>query len=92
MKELDKVQFLNAPVSWTGLFSDALESFAQQFWVAQKQTEAFRHIQHRRNSAASTPVAAPQPACHLGHPPSRCRHFRSMNRPFSLGRLIPVQH
>ncbi len=40
MKEQEKVQFLNAPVSQTGLFGDAVESFAQQFSAAQKQTEA----------------------------------------------------
>ncbi len=36
--EQEKVQFLNAPVSQTGLFGDAVESFAQQFSAAQKQT------------------------------------------------------
>ncbi len=40
MKEVDKARFLNAPVSQTGLFSDAVENFAQQFSAAQKQTEA----------------------------------------------------
>ncbi len=58
MKEQEKVQFLNAPVSQTGLFGDAVESFAQQFSAAQKQTEAFKHIMRRRKPAASTPAAA----------------------------------
>ncbi len=40
IKEQEKVQFLNAPVSQTGLFGDAVESCAQQFSAAQKQTEA----------------------------------------------------
>ncbi len=35
MKEQEKVQFLNAPVSQIGLFGDAVESCAQQFSAAQ---------------------------------------------------------
>ncbi len=66
MKEQEKVQFLNAPVSQTGLFGDAVKSCAQQFSAAQKQTEAIKHIMRRRKPAASTPAAAPQPACCRG--------------------------
>ncbi len=70
MKEQEKVQFLNAPVSQTGLFGDAVESCAQQFLAAQKQTEAIKHIMRRRKpAAASTPAAAPQPARRRGRPP-----------------------
>ncbi len=70
MKEQEKVQFLNAPVSQTGLFGDAVESCAQQFSAAQKQTEAIKHIMRRRKpAAASTPAAAPQPARRRGRPP-----------------------
>ncbi len=36
MKEQEKVQFLSAPVSQTGLFGDAVESFAQQFFGSTK--------------------------------------------------------
>ncbi len=36
MKEQEKVQFMNAPVSQTGLFGDAVESFAQQFFGSTK--------------------------------------------------------
>ncbi len=69
MKE--KVQFLNAPVSQTGLFSDAVESCAQQFSAAQKQTEAIKHIMRwRKPAVASTPAAAPQPARRHGRPRS----------------------
>ncbi len=69
MKEQEKVQFLNAPVSQTGLFGDAVESCAQQFSAAQKQTEAIKHIMRRRKpAAASTPAAAPQPARRCGRP------------------------
>ncbi len=42
MKEQEKVQFLNAPESQTSLFGDAVESCAQQFSAAQKQTEAIK--------------------------------------------------
>ncbi len=52
--EADKAWFLNAPVSQTGLFGDAVENFAQQFSAAQKQTEAIRHILPRHAAAAST--------------------------------------
>ncbi len=70
MKEQEKVQFLNAPVSQTGLFGDAVESCAQQFSAAQKQTEVIKHIMRRRKpAAASTPAAAPQPARRCGRPP-----------------------
>ncbi len=60
MKEHEKVQFLNAPMSQTGLFGNAVESFAQQFSAAQKQTEAIKHIMRQIKPAASTLVAAPQ--------------------------------
>ncbi len=46
--EQEKVQFLNDPVSQTGLFGDAVESIAQQFSAAQRQTEVIRHIMRRR--------------------------------------------
>ncbi len=69
MKELEKVQFLNAPVSQTGLFGNAVKSFAQQFSATQKQTEAIKHIMRQRKSAASTPAAVPQPARRRGCPP-----------------------
>ncbi len=68
--EQEKVQFLNAPVSQTGLFGDTVESFAQQFSPAQRQTEAITHIMRRREPATSYPAAAPQPARHRGRPPA----------------------
>ncbi len=72
MKEADKARFLNAPVSQTGLFGDAVENFAQQFSAAQKQTEAIRHILPRRAAAASTrPLAAvPRSTRRRGRPPA----------------------
>ncbi len=72
MKEVDKARFLNAPVSQTGLFGDAVENFAQQFSTAQKQTEAIRHILPRRAAAASTrpPAAVPRSTRRRGRPPA----------------------
>ncbi len=77
MKEQEKVQFLNAPVSQTGLFGDAVESFAQQFSAAQKQTEAIKHIMRWRKPAASTPAAAPQPVRRRGRPSAPFSCFRA---------------
>ncbi len=57
--EQEKVQFLNALVSQTGLFGDAVESFAQQFSAAQRQNEAIRHIMRRRKPADYYSAAAP---------------------------------
>ncbi len=90
MKETDKARFLNAPVSQTGLFGDAVENFALQFSAAQKQTEAIRHILLRRAAAAFTrppaavprstrrrgrpPAAAPAPAQQTQQPPAKQRH------------------
>ncbi len=72
MKEVDKARFLNAPVSQTGQFGDAVENFAQQFSAAQKQTEAIRHILPRRAAAASTrpPAAGPRSTRRRGRPPA----------------------
>ncbi len=72
--EQEKVQFLNAPMSQNGLFDDAVDSFAQQFSAAQRQTEANRHIMYRRKPAASFLTAAPS-ACPSpwAHPLPRCR-------------------
>ncbi len=44
MKDVDKVRFIDAPISQAGLFGDTVEGFAQQFSVVQKQTEAIQHI------------------------------------------------
>ncbi len=47
--------FLNAPVSQTGLFGDAVEHFVQQFSTAEKQTEAISCCLHPA-SGGSVPV------------------------------------
>jgi hypothetical protein len=72
MRDTDKYRFLDAPLSQVGLFGDAVESFAQQFSAAQKQTEAIRHILPRRTSAAPPrpPAAAPPSTRRRGRPPA----------------------
>ncbi len=72
MSESDKHRFLDSLISQAGLSGDALESFAQQFSVAQKRTEAVGHILPRRPAAVITPppVAAPPPARRRGRPPA----------------------
>ncbi|MGL5830224.1 MAG: hypothetical protein ACRC0L_11735, partial [Angustibacter sp.] len=44
--DVDKVRFLNAPVSQVGLFGDTVEDFAQQFSAIQRQTEAIKPNLH----------------------------------------------
>ena len=70
MRDTDKYRFLDAPLSQVGLFGDAVESFAQQFSAAQKQTEAIRHILPRRTPAAPTrpPAADPPSTRRRGRP------------------------
>ncbi|KAI2653769.1 Heat shock factor protein [Labeo rohita] len=71
MRETDKTRFLNAPVSQTGLFGDAVENFAQRFSTAQKHTEAIRHNLPRHAAATSAPPPAPtQPS---QQPSQQCR-------------------
>ncbi len=43
MKDVDKAQFLDAPISQAGLFGDTIEGFAQQISAVQQQTEAIQH-------------------------------------------------
>lgn len=84
MRDTDKVRFLNASVSQTGLFGDAVENLAQQVLAAQKQTEAIRHILPRRPAAASTlPTAAvPQPAhCRGQSPATATAHASHLQQP-----------
>ncbi len=78
MKEQEKVQFLNAPVSQTGLFGDAVESCPQQFSAAQKQTEAIKHIMRRRKPEKEEESGE----CYTTHPDPAPRHHRpGLHRP-----------
>ncbi len=67
IKDADKVSFLDAPISPSGLFGPAVEGFAERFTEAQKASQAMRHFLPKRSSSASAqshPKTAPtqQPA------------------------------
>ncbi|XDV37836.1 hypothetical protein PO909_007375 [Leuciscus waleckii] len=72
MREAEKNKLLNFPISQGGLFGDAVESFAQEFSTAQKQSEAIRHVLHRRRTAAGPFSVAVEPpaARRRGRPPA----------------------
>ena len=60
IKESDKVAFLDAPVSPSGLFGPAVEGFTERFTAAQKSSQAMRHFLPKRStSAPSRPRTAP---------------------------------
>ncbi|MGL4478496.1 MAG: hypothetical protein ACRCVK_09735 [Aeromonas veronii] len=44
IKDQDKMAFLNAPVSPSGLFKPAVEGFTERFTAAQKSSQAMRHF------------------------------------------------
>ncbi len=75
MSDVDKVRFLDAPVSQVGLFGDTVEDCAQQFSAVQKQTEAIQHILPQRDAPSATAPsrASPQSARHHGRPPVSSR-------------------
>ncbi len=67
IKDADRVSFLDAPISPSGLFGPAVEGFAERFTEAQKASQAMRHFLPKRSSPAaaqSRPRTAPtqQPA------------------------------
>ncbi len=55
MKEVDKVSFLDTPVSSSSLFGPAVEGFAERFTEDQKSSQAMRHFLPKciNSSAAS---------------------------------------
>ncbi len=67
IKDADRVSFLDAPISLSGLFGPVVEGFAERFTEAQKASQAMRHFLPKRSSPAavqSRPRTAPtqQPA------------------------------
>ncbi len=67
IKDADRVSFLDAPISPSGLFEPAVKGFAERFTEAQKASQAMRHFLPKRSSPAaaqSRPRTAPtqQPA------------------------------
>ncbi len=73
IKDADRVSFLDAPISPSGLFGPAVEGFAERFTEAQKASQAMRHFLPKRSSPAaaqSRPRTAPtQRNLHLPFPP-----------------------
>ncbi|KAL0176639.1 hypothetical protein M9458_028969, partial [Cirrhinus mrigala] len=51
IKDADKVPFLDAPISPTGLFGPSVEGFAERFSAAQKTSQAMRHFLPKRSSS-----------------------------------------
>ncbi len=67
IKDADRVSFLDAPISPSGLFGPAVKGFAERFTEAQKASQAMRHFLPKRSSPAAAqgrPRTAPtlQPA------------------------------
>lgn len=44
MRDVEKVHFLNTPISQVGLFGNTVEKFSQQFSAVKKQMVAIKHI------------------------------------------------
>ncbi|KAL0151578.1 hypothetical protein M9458_053095 [Cirrhinus mrigala] len=55
IKDADKVPFLDAPISPTGLFGPSVEGFAERFSAAQKSSQAMRHFLPKRSSSTAAP-------------------------------------
>ncbi len=90
IKDADKIPFLDSPVSPTGLFGPAVESFAERFTATEKTSQEMRHFLPKRSSSAvalSRPKMAPtqqpakavSPAVQLDSKPEH-RHSRLARR------------
>ncbi len=53
IKDADRVSFLDAPISPSGLFGPAVEGFAERFTEAQKVSQAMQHFPPKRSSPAA---------------------------------------
>ncbi|KAL0161520.1 hypothetical protein M9458_045245, partial [Cirrhinus mrigala] len=53
IKDADKVPFLDAPISPTGLFGPSVEGFAERFSAAQKTSQAMQHFLPKRSSSTA---------------------------------------
>lgn len=59
IKDVDKTVFLDSPVSPSGLFSPAVDGFAERFNTAQTSSQAMQHFFHSSSSSSSHPKPAP---------------------------------
>ncbi len=67
IKDAEKVPFLDAPISPSGLFGPVVEGFAERFTEAQKSSQAMRHFLPKRSSSVTAssctkPMPTQQPA------------------------------
>ncbi len=95
IKDADRVSFLDAPISPSGLFGPAVKGFAERFTEAQKASQAIRHFLPKRSSPATAQSrprtaltqqpAKPAPAV-FAPQPARTQHPRGHSR---LARLHP---
>lgn len=61
IKDADKVPFLDAPVSPTGLFRPAVKGFVECFTEAQKSSQAMQHFLPKCSSSTAA-SSCPKPA------------------------------
>ncbi len=98
IKDADRVSFLDAPISPSGLFGPAVKGFAERFTEAQKASQAMRHFLPKRSSPAaaqSRPRTAPtqQPAkpAHAVYAPQPARTQQPRGRSRSARRHPPSE-
>ncbi len=75
MSESDKHRFLDSPISQAGLFADAVESFAQQFSITQKRTEAIGHPAPVARCCHHPAAGCSPSACSSQRAPPCCLHL-----------------
>ncbi len=94
MKDVDKVPFLDSPVSPTGLFGPAVEVFAERFTAAQTLSQAMRHFLPKRSSSAaasSHPKMAPTQQLAKAAPPAVQPAAKARAPPLTLSQTPPIE-
>lgn len=61
MNDVDKVHFLNSPISQAGLFGDTVCEFAQEFMPVMEQLAAMGNVIYRRVCQTAPPPSHPHP-------------------------------
>ncbi len=100
IKDADRVSFLDAPISPSGLFGPAVKGFAERFTEAQKASQAMRHFLPKRSSPAAAQSrprtvltqqpAKPAPAV-FAPQPARTQQPRGRSRSARSGYVISEQ-
>lgn len=68
IKDADKTVFLDLPGSPSGLFSPAVDGFAERFNAAQTSSQAMRHFLPKRSSSSALSHPKPAPIQQPGKP------------------------